>query len=1108
MKSSQRIPLLIAAILLLLLSVAFYLSSIRQSEPSVSQSAIPTPDREEVGSKKEPSRQPAATHQNTARNPLAGIQKTARQETFVHVRPRAPQSLAPDGSVAPVSVPGSQRLTDPREIAIAALREKGINEGYKPDDFQYLSVTGQYVSKHNGVTHLNLRQNFQGIDVYNGDASANVAKDGTLLSLHNRFVKNLQGEINRTEPVITAAEAVHAAARDLGVAVIEPPKLKDRGEGPSQATTFEGGPISNDPIPAKLMYLPQPDATTRLVWNTVLHLKDGSRWMEVNIDAENGTTLSRANWYAHANYRVFALPFETPLDGARTLLTDPQDATTSPFGWHDTDGIAGAEFTDTRGNNVNAQDDTDANNTGGSRPDGGAFLSFDNPLDLLQEPGTYLDAATTNLFYWNNLLHDIHYQYGFDEDAGNFQEHNYGAGGLASDPVEADAQDGSGTNNANFGTPPDGSNPRMQMFIWTHASPPRDSDLDNVIIIHEYGHGVSNRLTGGPANSSALSANQSRGMGEGWSDWWGLALTAKPGQPSNLSRTVLYYVLDEPATGAGIRPSPYTTDMVVNDYTYGDIVSGLSVPHGIGFVWCSILWEVYWELVSFHGYDPDVYHGTGGNNIALQLVMDGLKLQPATPTYIEARDAIILADQVNNAGANKDRLWVAFAKRGLGFSATDSGDPNDLNVTEAFDLPDELFTIDDVIVSEGDAGTVDATFTVTLDPAAIEETTVEFAIANDSAIAPGDFLLASGTLIFDTDDFSKTITVTVNGDTTIEDDETFTVILSNAVNGLISDGEGVGTILTDDYTTPAIDSPLAASGIVGRSFSYQITAMNTPRSFSLPGAPPAGMTIDGNTGVISWTPSVVGLQNVMIAATNPAGTDTETLAIQVNDDPIKEAIDFDYPLTTGIPPWFSLATTTHDGVDAAQSGDIDDNESTYFEIVVTGPDTLRFWWKVSSEFGWDYLRLEDNGALVSEISGEEDWAFFFYAVPAGDHTIRWNYDKDGSVSSGSDAGWVDEVSLDSLDPRPFITSASSVVGFANQPFSHQITTANPATSFSSDPLPTGLMLNPSTGLISGTPTAVGTGQYQVTATNAAGSNAQSSSPLISETRAPLSSSRR
>ena len=114
-----------------------------------------------------------------------------------------------------------------------------------------------------------------------------------------------------------------------------------------------------------------------------------------------------------------------------------------------------------------AYEDQDDNNDPGYSPDGGALLDFDFPLDLNNAPNTNLDPVITNLFYMNNIMHDIWYQYGFDEASGNFQENNYGNGGNASDYVNAEAQDGGGTNNANFATPGDGANPRMQMYLWS-----------------------------------------------------------------------------------------------------------------------------------------------------------------------------------------------------------------------------------------------------------------------------------------------------------------------------------------------------------------------------------------------------------------------------------------------------------------------------------------------------------------------------------------------------------------------------------------------------------------------------------------------------------------
>jgi len=310
-------------------------------------------------------------------------------------------------------------------------------------------------------------------------------------------------------------------------------------------------------------------------------------------------------------------------------------------------------------------------------------LTFNFPINFNQEPDLYIDAATSNLFYWNNAIHDIFYQYGFDEPSGNFQEFNFNRGGLGNDAVQANCQDGSGFNNANFATPPDGSRPRMRMYVWSRSNPYRDGDLDNGIIIHEYGHGISNRLTGGPSNVNCLPSGEPGGMGEGWGDWWATAFH----QQSTYVRTdvfpmALYSNL------AGIRRYPYTTVMTINPETYNYITrSGYEGVHAKGAVWAGILWEVYWNLVDRYGfqanwYDVDPTGGPGGNIQVLQDVVDGLKLQPCRPTFVDARDAILQADEINYGGRNTCLLWEAFAKRGLGTGAISGG-------TESFDVPAE-----------------------------------------------------------------------------------------------------------------------------------------------------------------------------------------------------------------------------------------------------------------------------------------------------------------------------------------------------------------------------------------------------------------------------------
>jgi extracellular elastinolytic metalloproteinase len=214
----------------------------------------------------------------------------------------------------------------------------------------------------------------------------------------------------------------------------------------------------------------------------------------------------------------------------------------------------------------------------------------------------------------------------------------------------------------------------------------RDSDLDAGVIAHEYGHGISNRLTGGRTVVNCL-GNQEQ-MGEGWSDLIGLFMTAKAGDTGPQRRGIGTYVIYQPTDGNGIRPTPYSTDMSINPSTY-DLIKTAAVPHGVGYVWATMVWDMYWNLVDKHGFNPDLYGAwhTGGNNLAIQLVTDGMKLQPCQPGFVTGRNAILQADLALTAGANQCAIWQAFARRGLGLSADQGLSTSRLDGTEAFDLP-------------------------------------------------------------------------------------------------------------------------------------------------------------------------------------------------------------------------------------------------------------------------------------------------------------------------------------------------------------------------------------------------------------------------------------
>ena len=245
--------------------------------------------------------------------------------------------------------------------------------------------------------------------------------------------------------------------------------------------------------------------------------------------------------------------------------------------------------------------------------------------------------------------------------------------------------------------------PRPRAASQKNADHPgiRDGDIDNGIIIHEYGHGVSNRLTGGPKTQNCLSGNEQ--AGEGWSDYLAITLLLDPrlDKPEGTRGMGTYALFQPDRTGAGIRPRPYSRNMDIQPFTYDSIKTGgwlngtsLALPHGLGHGWAAVLWDMTWDLIDKHGFNPNLYGAwnTGGNNRSLQYVIDGLKLQGCGPGLVVARDAIIAGAEARNGG-DGCTLWAAFARRGLGYSAVQGTTDRNDN-TEAFDthpgLPPQL----------------------------------------------------------------------------------------------------------------------------------------------------------------------------------------------------------------------------------------------------------------------------------------------------------------------------------------------------------------------------------------------------------------------------------
>lgn len=582
--------------------------------------------------------------------------------------------------------------SDAMGSALAFLEKNLDLLGLSAEDLKGFEVSDSVRSSVSGATHLYLRQTHADIPVYNGLLQVNVLPDGRILSVSNGFLPGLRGAANTLRAVRGAERAVASAAAELGISLRGNPKVLEELSDARQTTRIDATGISLEPIEASLAWLPISRGTARLVWNFQIYTLDANHWYDLTVDAVSGKIWTRFDWVADASYRVYPQPVESPnhtsplppADG-RVLLVDPHDPIFSPLGWHD-DGSS--TFTIMQGNNVHAYDDQSPNNRPPrNEPDCGVSLSCDFPIDLTQNPDAYVEAAVANLFYWNNIVHDIQAGFGFDEAAGNFQETNFSGQGAGGDSVNAEAQDGGGNCNANFATPTDGGNPRMQMFTCDIATPDRDGDLDSAVVVHEYGHGISIRQVGGPSTSSCL--NNTQQPGEGWSDWLSLAYTAEVGDAGTDKRGVGTYLFGENPDGDGIRVLPYSTDPAINDWTY-ESISGMSVPHGVGSVWAQGIWEVYWALVDQHGFDPDLYNsmGTAGNLRAMLYVNEGFKNTACSPTFLDTRDGIIAAATSLHNGEDVCLLWNAFAAYGLGTDASTAGSGS-TSATNGFSVPPE-----------------------------------------------------------------------------------------------------------------------------------------------------------------------------------------------------------------------------------------------------------------------------------------------------------------------------------------------------------------------------------------------------------------------------------
>ncbi|KNE65516.1 hypothetical protein AMAG_19480 [Allomyces macrogynus ATCC 38327] len=498
--------------------------------------------------------------------------------------------------------------------------------GFTTSDF----VVKDVVPVSNGVSAVHVRQLVNGLEVVNGDINVNV-KNGQVISYGDKFFRGTR-PAKPSASFAKSAKSPGDAFKSLAAYIgSTPTKVDVKDATPEGASSGQQFIIDTDiaqkPVPAKYAYV-QDGADLKLVYS--YQVKQEQAWYHAHVNTQSGAVEAINDWVADASYSVLPVGIENPNKGSIQVVDSSTavKSNASPQGWHSTGTTS---YQDTRGNNIQAQPNT-ATSSKNVRPSGGSALDFTAyKPDFSKGADQYTPAATVQLFYMLNEAHDLSYQYGFDEASGNFQVNNFGKGGAGNDAVIANAQDRSGTNNANFATPPDGQQPTTNQYIFTETTPTRDGVYDLTIPFHEFMHGITNRLTGGPSNTDCLADGESGGMGEGWGDVFGLwANVLKADTKRGTSLPMGAYVL---GNSAGIRTYPYSTDLSVcpNLYSYLG-KSGYDEVHMIGELWASMLLEVYFNLVvdsstavksnaspqGWHSTGTTSYQDTRGNNIQAQ----------------------------------------------------------------------------------------------------------------------------------------------------------------------------------------------------------------------------------------------------------------------------------------------------------------------------------------------------------------------------------------------------------------------------------------------------------------------------------------------------------
>lgn len=569
-----------------------------------------------------------------------------------------------------------------------------------------------------GAVIVAFEQRVQGVRVFRDEVKAVMDRELSLVALSGYLTPE---RAPKGRFALSAATAVAAAWQaDTGTLV--------EALGPPTAPDADGWVAWREPgrrARARAVWFPLADGLMP-AFSIELESAAGSRaWV---ISADDGAPLFRKDLVARHSYRVWAdaatkqpmpsvygadsLPYPGAPGAWTPAVVSQQLVTLDHAGLSTGDPWLPASATQTSGNNVIAYADrtwpdgyTPATDLLGTASSPGVFDFPWNPLVGDDADDTQERASVVQLFYVANYLHDWLYDAGFDERAGNAQHNNYLRGGAPFDELLAEALDFEGWDNANMATPADGWSPRMQMYRWGWGSSVRhrSSALDTTVVAHELGHMVSNRLIG---NAIGIANKQAYGLGEGWSDFLSALLVTRADDalvPANAGWNGAWPLAAYAGQSYyfGLRRYPLSADLATNPLTFKLIQRFTPLPagpphgpqygdndevHNTGEVWAAMLWDCYVGLLR----DSRRTFAESQDQMKRYLLAS-LKATPLTPTFVEARDAVLAVVAAQDAD-DYVLFWDAFARRGIGAGAAAPDRYNLQNwpVTESYQVASSL----------------------------------------------------------------------------------------------------------------------------------------------------------------------------------------------------------------------------------------------------------------------------------------------------------------------------------------------------------------------------------------------------------------------------------